>query len=253
MIDYFSAKFQDLTRQDMSAWEETRPGICEGEAVSKVLYLARKVGSRICIAHVSSKEAIENIMNADKQEVIIETCPHYLALTTDAGLGSLGKVSPPIRHVEDRDKIWEAVEKHSNVIIGSDHNSWVKAQKSELWNGLAGLPSNATILAMLFTEGVEKRGLSPSDVLKLSSYNAAKLFGLYPSKGSLMVGSDADLVIMETRIKKKLEPKEIGSIVDYTPFNNYQFSAWPYAVVNGGKVSIQNTQKLVENPSGGIL
>lgn len=253
MIDYFSAKFQDLTRQDMSAWEETRPGICEGEAVSKVLYLARKVGCRICIAHVSAKETIESILNADKQEVVIETCPHYLALTTDAGLGSLGKVSPPIRHQEDRDKIWEAIERHSNVIIGSDHNAWVKAHKTELWNGLAGLPSNATILAMLFTEGVEKRGLSPSDVLKLSSYNAAKLFGLYPSKGSLMVGSDADLVIMETGIKKKLDPKETGSIVDYTPFINYQFSAWPYAVVNGGRTSILNTKKFVENPRGGLL
>ncbi|MBC7342749.1 MAG: amidohydrolase family protein [Clostridia bacterium] len=236
IIDYYMKQLGDTSRQDMLAWEATRPGICEGEAVAKVLYLAKKIGCRVCIAHVSSKEAVECIQEAGDQTVILETCPHYLALTAEAGLDSLGKVSPPVRHSEDREKIWEAVQRHDQVIIGSDHNPWVRAHKQELWSGLAGLPGNTVILPLLFTEGVDRRGLAPSDVVRVSSYNAARLFGLYPRKGSLQVGSDADLVIMDTGLRKRFDPKEAGSIVDYTPYQDYVFTAWPYAVVARGEV-----------------
>ncbi|GFN22364.1 dihydroorotase [Thermanaeromonas sp. C210] len=253
LIDYYSRRLTDPTRQDMASWEATRPGICEGEAVAKVLYLARKVGCRIGIAHVSSKEAVECIQEARDQEVVLETCPHYLALTVEAGLGSLGKVSPPIRHHDDREKIWEAVEKQVPVIIGSDHNSWVTAHKQELWSGLAGLPGNAVIMAVLFTEGVNKRGLSPLDVVRVSSYNAAKLFGLFPAKGTLAVGSDADITIMETGIKKYLDPSETGSIVDYTPYQNYLFTAWPYAVIARGEVMVLDGRRENSEHRGNCL
>lgn len=238
LIWYYSAKNLDPARQDMDAWEMTRPGICEGEATHRILYLARKIGTKVCIAHVSSKEAAEAILEAKGQDVILETCPHYLALTTEAGLGSLGKVSPPVRHEADREAIWEAIARHNEVIIGSDHNGWVKAQKQELWNGLAGLPGNTVILPILFSEGVGKRGFSPSDMVRISSYNAAKVFGLYPRKGAIIPGSDADIVIMDTGVKKRLDPAETGSIADYTPYRDYEFTAWPYAVIAAGKVAV---------------
>ncbi len=246
LIDYYSRANQDSSRQDMAAWEVTRPGICEGEAVDRILYLARKAGIRVCIAHVSSKEAVECILKARSQEVVLESCPHYLTLTVDSELGSLGKVSPPIRYSDDREKIWEAVEKHAWVIIGSDHNAWTRAHKKELWSGLAGLAGNAAILPVLFTEGVDRRGLSPVDAVRASSYNAARLFGLYPAKGALQVGSDADMVIMDTGIKKRLDPAETGSVADYTPYRDYIFTAWPFAVIARGEVVFADGKK--ENP-----
>ncbi|MCL4516091.1 MAG: amidohydrolase family protein [Firmicutes bacterium] len=253
LIDYYASRFQAMSRQDMAAWEATRPGICEGEAVVKVLYLARKVGCRVCIAHISAKETVEAIQESQNQEIIFETSPHYLALTADAGLGSLGKVSPPLRHSDDRDKIWEAVARRDQVIVGSDHNAWMSAHKLEMWGGLCGLPGNSCILPVLFTEGVGKRGLSPSDVMRVSSFNAAKLFGLYPAKGSLNAGSDADLVIMDTGIKKRLDPAETGSIVDYTPYKDYTFTAWPYAVVARGEIVILDGKNVSPEHRGRCL
>lgn len=254
LIDYYSGKFDDYARQDMVAWEATRPGVCESESVAKVLFLAKKVGCRVCIAHISCGETAELYRAAKDQDVIFESAAHYLALTADdAGLDSLGKVSPPIRHSDDREKIWEAVATQSKVFIGSDHNSWMRAHKQDLWKGLAGLSGNYAILPVLFTEGFDKRGLSPSLIAKVSSYDAAQELNLYPRKGSLQVGSDADIVIMDTGITKKLDPQETGSIVDYTPYQNYTFTAWPHAVIGGGEVMFFEGKQVNSNRRGRCL
>lgn len=253
LIDYYASKFNDYSRQDMIAWEATRPGICEGESVNRVFYLANQTGCRVCIAHISSKEAVECFQAAGDQDVIFETTPHYLALTAEAGLGSLGKVSPPIRHSADRDRIWEAVARQAKVFIGSDHNPWVAAHKQELWKGLAGLAGNYAILPILFTEGVDKRGLSPSLIAKVSSHDAARELGLFPFKGTLQVGSDADMVIMDTGIKKQLDPAETGSIVDYTPYRDILFTAWPHAVIAGGAVMFMDGKKVNNEHRGRCL
>lgn len=233
MIDYFMEKNMDLSRQDMSAWENTRPGIVEGESVQKVVYLAEKTNCRVCIAHVSSADAVDIIKNT-KADVLLETCPHYLTLTTDAGLDSLGKVSPPIRHSKDKERLWQYIEEGHPVIIGSDHNAWSKLHKKDLWQGLAGLPGNTYILPALITEGVSKRNLSMSDIVRITSFQGAKEFGVYPLKGTLQVGSIADIVIMDTNIKKKVQATEIPSIVDYSPYENYDFTAWPFLIIKDG-------------------
>ena len=233
MIDYYMAKHFDASRHDMGIWEKTRPAIVEGEAVAKVIYLAQKIGTRVCIAHVSSADATDLILAAGN-DVVLETCPHYLALTVDSGLGSLGKVSPPIRHKKDQERIWEAVFSGHPIIVGSDHNPWRRENKQDIWNGLAGLPGNAYILPLVTSEGT-RRGLGMQDVVRITSTQAAKLFNLYPKKGTLQVGSDADFVIMETGLRKQVDPKELPSAVDYTPYQDYVFTAWPYKVFKGGK------------------
>ncbi len=242
LVQYYTKKNMDPTRQDMEAYEQTRPGICEGEAASKILYFAKQVGIKVGIAHVSSKEAVEAILSASGQRVIMETCAHYMLLTTDSGLGSLGKVCPPVRYQADREAIWEAVARHDEVMVGSDHNAWVKAHKQDLWEGLAGLCGNSVILPALFSEGVGRRGFSTSDIVRISSYTAARAFGLYPRKGAIVPGSDADLVIMDTGISKKLDPAETGSISDYTPYRDFEFTAWPHTVIVGGEVAVVDGQ-----------
>jgi len=234
MIDYYMGEYFDETRNDMRIWEATRPSIVEGEATAKVIYLAKKIGCKLCIAHVSSADATDLIMAAGN-DVIMETCPHYLTLTVDSGLDSLGKVSPPIRHQKDQDRIWEAILSGRPVIMGSDHNPWRKENKQDLWNGLAGLPGNAYIMPVLITEG-SKRGLKMQDVVRITSTQSAKLFNLYPRKGTLQIGSDADLVIMDTGINKRVNPQEIPSAVDYSPFKDLVFTAWPYKVIKGGRL-----------------
>lgn len=235
LIDHYMAKFDDFDRQDMAAWEATRPGIVEGEAVNKTIYLAKKAKCSVCIAHVSSKEAVE-LIEAEEGSVLLETTPHYLTLTADAHLGSLGKVSPPVRHEKDRDSLWAYIEKGLPAVIGSDHNAWQKQHKQDMWQGLAGLPGNAYILPLIISEGVYKRGLRWEDVVRLTSYTAACKFGLYPRKGTLQVGADADLAIINTGLDRKISPGETGSIVDYSPYADHSFWAWPDIVMCRGKI-----------------
>jgi len=245
LIDYYMKKKQDRSRQDIAAWEMTRPAITEGEAVSKIIYFAEKVDTKVAIAHVSSAMAVEAIEKANN-EIILETCPHYLSLTVESDLNSLGKVSPPIRKQKDQDRLWEAIEKKEKVMIGSDHNSWQKRHKQELWGGLAGLPGNCFIIPILYSEGVIKRNLSIKDIVRVNSYMPAKIFDVYPVKGTLQVGSIADLVIMDTGISKYIGADQLPSITDYHPYEDYEFKAWPNTVVKKGKTVVENEQLLID-------
>lgn len=239
LIDHYMSVFDGFDRQDMAAWEATRPGIVEGEAVNKVIYLADKLDCPLCIAHVSSKEAVEEIRRRNGK-VLLETTPHYLTLTTDSGLDSLGKVSPPIRHSEDREALWEYIASGLPVVLGSDHNSWLKEHKTELWSGLSGLPGNVFLLPLLVSEGVYERGLSMEDVVRVSSYTAADYFGMRGRKGTLRVGADADLMILTTDISRRIDAEELPSMVDYSPYADYIFRAWPDTVVCAGKVLVND-------------
>ncbi|HWP68370.1 MAG TPA: amidohydrolase family protein, partial [Rectinemataceae bacterium] len=194
LIDYFMARNQRDSDQSLAAWESTRPAIVESESAHKILYFSTKIGNRVAIAHVSAADTVDVIERYRSIGPVLETCPHYLALSNDMDLGSLGKVSPPIRSRRDQNRLWEAIAEYPSVMIGSDHNAWLRQHKSELWNGFAGLPDNAFILPVLFTEGFDKRRLPVSRIVQVSSTNPARQAGLYPRKGSLSVGSDADIV-----------------------------------------------------------
>jgi len=233
LIDYHMKLNFDASKQDMTAWESTRPGIVEGIAIEKVIYLAKKIGCSLCIAHVSSKEGVEAIRK-EKGRVLLETTPHYLTLTKEAGLGALGKVSPPIRSKSDQDSLWEYIDEGFPVVIGSDHNPWQKQHKLDMWEGSAGLPGNSYVLPLLISEGVYKRNITWEKVVEISSYNAAKQFGLFPRKGTLNIGADADLVIVDEDFGQKVDPAKIPSIVDYSPYFDYVFPAWPAVVLRSG-------------------
>ncbi|GAB6276320.1 MAG: hypothetical protein SAMD01599839_08600 [Rectinema sp.] len=159
-------------------------------------------------------------------------------------MGSLGKVSPPIRSKKDQERLWEAIARYPLVMIGSDHNAWLRRHKSELWNGFAGLPDNAFILPILFSEGFHKRRIPLTRIVQVTSEIAARQVGLYPRKGSLSVGSDADIVIMDTGIKKFVDPAELGSISDDSPFSGYEFSAWPHTVIVRGEIAVDSGRTL---------
>lgn len=239
IVDECTSSFRRTGRQDLAAWDASRPDYAEGDAVLRVLYLARKTGCTVGIAHLSSGEGLEAVERFGYFRALVETCPHYLALSTDLDLGPLGKVAPPLRSRRDVDRLWEGILKGTVHFIGSDHNSWPAEAKQELWDGLAGLPGVGMILPVMFTEGYDRRGLPVERIVELTSANAARTFGLWPRKGAIQVGSDADLVIMEVGIRKPLCAELFPSCIDYTPYQGYVATAWPYAVVVRGQVVSQ--------------
>lgn len=240
IVDACTAELKPSGRQDLAAWDASRPDYSEGDAVLRAIYLAQKADCPVCIVHVSSGEGVAAAEALRYPKSVLETCAHYLALHTDLPLGPLGKVCPPLRSPRHVDALWEAIDRGTVRFVGSDHNPWIREHKQELWGGLAGLPGVNMILPVLMTEGWYRRGLPLEKVVDLSSANAARALGLYPRKGAIQVGADADLVILETATRVRVTADMLQSCVNYTPYEGYEARAWPHATIVRGQLAYAN-------------
>lgn len=192
-------------RRDPAAWGESRPIETECKAIAEVLEAASRAGCALHVVHVSSAEGIDLITKARAAglDVTAETCPHYLVLSEDDMLtgGPLAKCAPPLRSVAERDALWDRVLAGAVDIIGSDHSPCPRADKEAgaedifaAWGGLSCIQSG---LPAMLTEGVHRRDLPLHQLAGMMATGPARRLGLYPRKGAIRVGSDADLVIVD--------------------------------------------------------
>ena len=184
--------------------ERSRPPICEIETTAKVLLFAEETGATVEICHISTPRAVELVNEARARgvRVIAETCPSYLFLNVDAldRFGAFAKCNPPVRSEEERSAMWKYVLDGSIDIIGSDHAPYTKEEKMKgdgnIFVPPAGFPGLGTRLPLMYTAVREKK-LSLRRMIELICTNPAKAFGLYPKKGVIAPGSDADLVLID--------------------------------------------------------
>lgn len=242
IIERTSAKVHGI--EDPKAWLDSRPSITEARGVQTALDLAALTGAPCYLVHISSKESVELIkeyrQSGNKPMVWVETCPHYLTLTYKDIRGSLGKVNPPIRTAEDNESLWQAIEEGIVDTIGSDHIARSTQDKSGgLWSAKAGFPGSYAILPVLFTEGHLKRKLPLPRIAELTSTNAARIFNLYPKKGTLQPGSDADLVVLNPSIEKSFSAKDLPSGSDFCLYEGRSMSGWPSLVMVRGRAVVE--------------
>ena len=184
--------------------EASRPWYAELEAVSRCILWSRITECPVMICHLSIPEGAEQIKKekeAGNKFIFAETCAHYLLFDTDTlkKYGAFARCNPPLRSPERREKLWEYVLNGTIEVIGSDHAAYTHEEKQaaeNIFDAPCGFPGLQTILPGLLTEGVIKRGMSLVDFARLTSTNAAKRFGLYPKKGHIAVGADADFAII---------------------------------------------------------
>jgi dihydropyrimidinase len=138
--------------------------------------------------------------------------------------------------------------------VGSDHCTWKKIDKGEeLWSAYSGLPGTAMILPVLLSEGVNKKRINIEQLVKLTSYNAARIFGLFPRKGHIAVGADADLIILDLEKRVKITHTVLHSIVDWTPYEGYQCQGWPQITLAKGRVVCREGQIVDQSPLGRFI
>jgi len=186
----------------------SRPPVVEIETTSKILLFAEKTGAKVEICHITTPEVVELVNEAKCKGVyaIAETCPHYLFLNEDAlnKFGVFAKVNPPLRSEEERQGMWEMVNDGSIDIIGSDHAPYTKEEKErgseDIFTPPAGFPGLSTRLPLLFT-AVKEGKMELDRMVELICENPAKVFDLYPKKGIIALGSDADFVIFDPEKK----------------------------------------------------
>ncbi len=231
----------------------SRPMLVEREATHRAIALAELVDVPILIVHVSGREAVEQIRWAQSNglKVYAETCPQYLFLTADSmGCddsfeGAKCICSPPPRDKANQQVIWDGLENGSFEVFSSDHAPFrydgpdgKKAHGEQVsFDKVAnGIPGIETRMALLWSEGVRTGRITPQSFVALTSTNAAKLYGLYPRKGSIAIGSDADLVIWDEDQTFHLDNNRLHHNVDYTPYEGMHLSARPAMTLSRGDV-----------------
>ncbi len=231
---------------------ESRPMLVEREATHRVIALAELVEIPILIVHVSSSEAVEQIRWARGQglNVYAETCPQYLFLTADdLGIdgyeGAKCVCSPPPRNKENQQVIWNGLQDGLFSVFSSDHAPFrfedSQGKKPEgkevdfpfIPNGIPGLE---TRMPLLLSEGVGKGRIDINQFVALTATNPAKLYGLHPQKGTIAIGSDADLVIWDRDKEVTISNDLLHHNVDYTPYEGMQIKGWPEITLSRGEV-----------------
>ena len=234
-------QLQEAGRDDLRAWNESRPDFVEAQSANTTAFYAQVVGCPLYVVHISCRMIVDELRTArqrsDKTPIYIETCPHYLTHTSDDDIGPLGKVNPPLRTSEDNEGLWEAILDGTIDTIGSDHNSRKREKKQgSIWSSGAGFPGIATILPIMLSEGVHRRGLSLQRVAQLLSLNPARIFQCYPKKGTLSVGSDADLAIVDLDHEQVVTPELLQSSSDYSLYEGRRIKGWPVATFVRGEL-----------------
>ncbi|AKA67363.1 dihydropyrimidinase [Clostridium scatologenes] len=246
----------------------TRPAQVEKEAIVRLLNIAEIVDVPVYIVHLSTREGLLSILDAKKRgiKVYAETCPQYLLLDdsfygdkdSNSFEGAKYVMSPPLRKPYDNDALWKGVSSGEIMTIGTDHCSFnYKVQKevgrddfSKIPNGAPGVEHR---IGLMYTYGVLKNRISMNEMVALTSTNAAKLFGLFPQKGTIAVGSDADIVIWNPDFSTSISAKNQMQNVDYTPYEGFeQYGRVLHAFLRGNKV-IYNGKLIEYKPIGKYL
>lgn len=218
----------------LAGWERSRPTIAEGDAAWTAMYLAEEADCDVTIVHVSSLEAVRARDAVKFDGSALESCVHYMVLSTDSDIGPEGKVAPPLRDPELAEEITRAVLEGRIDFFGSDHNVWPAATKQDWETSKPGLPGIGLMLPLLLTHLVYDRGMSMERLIELTSRNAALRFGL-PGKGLVALGMDADLVVLEEG-EREIKVDELHTAVDYSPYAGMTLRAWSHATICGGTV-----------------
>jgi allantoinase len=210
-------------------WAASRPPSTEVEAVRSALEAARETGAKVHFVHLSTAPAARLVAaaRAEGLDVSAETCPHYLLLDTHdlERLGGFGKCAPPLRDRADVDELWEALAEGALDWIASDHSPCPPEMKQldDIWSAWGGLAGVQTLLPALLTEGVHARALSLPRLVSLTSGTPARRLGLYPRKGVLEPGSDADLALVDVEHEWTLTEADLHTRWPINPFVGHTF------------------------------
>ncbi|KZL92203.1 dihydropyrimidinase [Clostridium magnum] len=246
----------------------TRPAEVEKEAIVRLLNIGEIADSPVYIVHLSSKEGLLSILDAKKRgvKVYVETCPQYLLLDdscyggkdSTSFEGAKYVMSPPIRKESDQEALWYGIRSSEIQTIGTDHCSFnYKNQKeigigdfSKIPNGAPGVEHR---MALIYTYGVLFGRISLNEMVALTSTNAAKIFGLFPQKGTIAIGSDADIVVWDPRFSTHISAEKQTQRVDYTPYEGFeQRGRVLYEFLRGNKV-VSKGELIVKKPLGKYL
>ena len=264
VIDALIRRAKAEGRLSPASHPRTRPAPLEAEAVAHLLRLAQVADTPVIVVHLSTREALEEVRAARRrgQTVYVETCPQYLTLTDqvydDPDYLSAAKYvcAPPIRKAEDQEALWAALAAGEIQTVATDHCSFTLQQKlagredfTKIPGGLPGVEHRGVLL---YTAGVAAGRITAGDMCRVLSENPAKLYGLWPRKGAIAPGSDADIVVLDSAAEGVITAADQLQNVDYTPYEGFPLRCRIDRVYLRGGLAVENGTVLA-GPEGQFL
>jgi dihydropyrimidinase len=266
VLDYLENKAIAEGRVDPRHFGPTCPDWAEEEAINRAIKIGAMTGSPVYVVHLSTRLGLERIKQAQAEgrRVWTETCPQYLLLTDQEmeRWGPLAKIGPPLRRADgpDREALWAGTAQGYIATVGSDHAPRSKAAKEPGWKNIFvdpegkpipfGSPSVETMVPLMYSEGVVKRGLPISWMARVLAENPARIFGLYPRKGVIQVGADADLLILDPEPETTITVADHHGMAGFTLYEGWKVRGRPWMTLLRGRVLL-NQGKLEQAPGYG--
>ena len=267
VLSYLEDKAIAEGRTAPADFPATCPDWTEEEAINRAVLIGRLTGCPVYVVHLSTKLGLERIKRAqaEGQRVWTETCPQYLLLTDKEmeRWGPFAKIGPPLRPADgpDRAALWQGSEAGFIANVASDHAPRVPAAKEPGRKNIFvdaegkpipfGAPSLETLVPLMWSEGVAKRGLPPTWFARVLSENPARIFGLWPRKGAIRIGADADLTIWDPAPEWTIEKRQHLGIAGFTPYEGWQVRGRPYMTLVRGQVVLNPQGELEQKPGYG--
>ena len=237
----------------LADWEDAHPAEAEALAIQTAVYLAKLAGAHLYVVHLSSRQGLE-VVKACRREgarFTVETTSPYLGISSDDPNGFLAKMVPPIRTREHGLALWEGVRDGTIATVGTDNTSRARASKQPqagLHGSRPGLPVLGTHLPALLHFG-RAHGVPLETLVDRACRAPAAVYGIYPRKGTIAVGSDADLAIVDLDAERVVRAEDLQGMSDFSPFEGKRLRGWPVATVKGGQI-VARDGKITGAPTG---
>lgn len=243
-------------KTDYINYNQGRPEIAEIESVNRVCNLCKASEAKVHVVHCSTSESVAIVNDYAKKgvDITVETCPHYLVLNTEdtRKLGSMGICNPPLRNQLDVERLRDDLKNEQLEFVGSDHATYTfeeKAPNDNVFDVPAGLTGIQTCYPLLYDE-MKKMNCSDELFVKMSSTNAAKRFNIYPKKGTIHVGSDADLVIFDPEMKWLVTPDILKYKMKWSPYMGREIKGKVIKTIVRGTVVVEDNKVMVDRGFG---
>lgn len=259
------AERKNSGRMGPGSYSVTRPTYMEAEAVSRLLRITQAADCPVVIVHLTNHEALKEVEHARKrgQIVYVETCPQYLTLDESVYFGEDYSTAaryicaPPLREKAEQDYLWKALRRGDIQTVATDHCSFTLEQKElgreDFTRIPAGMPGVETRGEVMYTAGVAKRKINAAQLCQVLCENPARLYGLYPRKGLLQTGSDADIVVYDPRASHMIRADDCVSNADYSPYEGFVTAGGIRQVWLRGHLAVENGKILDEAPQGRFM
>ena len=240
----------------LADWEDAHPAVAEALAIQTALYLAKIAGAHLYVVHLSSRQGLEVVRDARHagMQFTVETTTPYLGINSGDPNGFLAKMVPPVRTPEHQTALWEGLLEGSINTVGTDNTSRARATKrpeAGLHGSRPGLPALGTHLPALLHYG-HVRGVPLEILVERATRSPARVYGIYPQKGTIAIGSDADLVVVDLEEERVVRASDLQGMSDFSPFEGKKLRGWPVATIKAGEI-IARDGRITAKPNGRYL